>query len=143
VETQNRSGRGESKRICIFLKKVTCISLHNSLVLMFPYSRYKSIVTKLISQQISHWSVSDIFPWERGLRLLGRRKFKSCTSELWFSWLRLQGEDGGSVVLRNVGVLPHHYTGSHNPKYCDLNPSSNLVKGTRHRNEVCDRSCRS
>jgi hypothetical protein len=25
-------------------------------------------------------------------------------------WLHLQGEDGGSKVLRNVGILPHHYT---------------------------------
>jgi len=44
-----------------------------------------------------------------------RWRFKSRSSGLWR--LHLQGEvdpeDGGSKALRNVGILPQHYTTSH------------------------------
>jgi hypothetical protein len=33
----------------------------------------------------------------------------------------LHTADGGRKILRNVGVVPHHYTASHNPEDVDLN----------------------
>jgi hypothetical protein len=44
------------------------------------------------------------------LRLSERWRFKLSSSGLWR--LHFRGEDGGSMVLRNVDILPQHYTAS-------------------------------
>jgi hypothetical protein len=42
--------------------------------------------------------------------------------------LHLQGEEGGSMVLWNAGILSHHYTVSHSRRLClDISDMSLLM----------------
>jgi coproporphyrinogen III oxidase len=43
--------------------------------------------------------------------LVVRYVFGAVKNQVEVFWVTTQGEVGGSVVLRNVGILPHHFHG--------------------------------
>jgi hypothetical protein len=55
-------------------------------------------------------------------------------------YLRLPREDGGNKVIRNVGILPHHYTVSHNLEDRDLNVHRR--ENLKYRNKLLVRQTR-
>jgi len=70
---------------------------------LFRYVGY--LLRSLFADEASSFEVL-----KRDVRFSRRWEFKSWSSRLWL--LHLQGEDGGSMILRNISILPHHYTPS-------------------------------